>query len=294
MRDGVIMEGHWMKLADLPWLEIGLRGTAIVLAWLAVWLITRWGLPRLSRWLIERRGMAEREVRPLSTLLTYMLVGVGILITLALANLTSLLYSALTAAGVFGIIIGFAVKDLAANFISGLFILFDKPFIEGEVIQAGGFTGTVTKIALRTTTIQTFDGPAVFIPNSMVATSAVTNFSRAEWQRVGLTIPLYPESDVQRAMAVLAELTAGDARIAKDPAPSLYVDKVRDGMVFLQWYGYVRPADMVNVPSGLYQRIVEEFRRQGILLGMPVMLTLPPEHFGLGTSATSHADGERK
>lgn len=283
-----------MKLTDLPWLEIGLRGTAIILTWLALWLIIRWGLPRLGRRLIERHGMAEREVRPLNTLLTYAVVIAGILTTLALANLTSLLYSALTAAGVFGIIIGFGVKDLAANFISGLFILLDKPFIEGEVIQAGEFTGTVTKIALRTTTIQTFDGPTVFVPNSMVATSAVTNFSRAERRRVGLTIPLYPESDVQRAMAVLAELTAGDERIAKNPAPSLYVDKVRDGMVILQWYGYVRPADMVNVPSDLYQRIMEEFRQQGILLGMPVMLTLPPEHFGLGTPPTPHTDGEKK
>lgn len=269
-----------MKLTDLPWLEIGLRGTAIILTWLALWLIIRWGLPRLGRRLIERHGMAEREAQPLNTLLTYALVIAGILTTLALANLTSLLYSALTAAGVFGIIIGFGVKDLAANFISGLFILLDKPFVEGDVIKVGEFTGTVTRIALRTTTMRTLDGPAVFIPNSMLATSVVTNFSTAEQRRVGLTIPVYPESDIQRAMSVIAELAAGDERIAQEPAPSLYLDGVRDGMVILQWYGYVRPADMVAVPSDLRQRIVEEFRRQGILLGMPVMLNLTPEHFG--------------
>lgn len=269
-------------LAGWPWLEIGLRGAGIILTWLAVWLVNRSVRPRLRRRLSERRGIAEREIQPLSTLLTYALITVGILITLAVANLTHLLYSALTAAGVAGIIIGFAVKDLAANFISGLFILLDRPFVVGDVIKVGEFTGTVTKIALRTTTIKTFDGPAVFIPNSMVTTSPVTNFSAAELRRVGLTISVFQDSDIPRAMSLVAELTEHDARVAKEPAPSLYVDGVRDGLVVLQWYGYVRPADMLAVPSDLRQRIVEEFRRQGIRLGMPVMLNLTPKYFDQG------------
>lgn len=269
-------------LAGWPWLEIGLRGAGIILTWLAVWLVNRSVWPRLRRRLSERRGIAEREIQPLSTLLTYALVIAGILITLALANLTPLLYSALTAAGVAGIIIGFAVKDLAANFISGLFILLDRPFVVGDVIKVGEFTGTVTKIALRTTTIKMFDGPAVFIPNSMVATSPVTNFSAAELRRVGLTVSVFQDCDIPRAMSLVAELTEQDARVAKEPAPSLYVDSVRDGIVVLQWYGYVRPADMLAVPSDLRQRIVEEFRRQGIRLGMPVMLNLTPKYFDKG------------
>jgi len=267
-----------MGLAGWPWLEIGLRGAGILLTWLAVWLVNRSVRPRLRRRLSERRGIAEREMQPLSTLLTYALITAGILITLALANLTPLLYSALTAAGVAGIIIGFAVKDLASNFISGLFILLDRPFVVGDVIKVGEFTGTVTKIALRTTTIQTFDGPAVFIPNSMAATSPVTNFSTAELRRVGLTVSVFQDCDIQRALSLVAELVEHEARVAKEPAPSLYVEGVRDGMVTLQWYGYVRPADMLTVPSDLRRRIVEEFRRQGIRLGMPVQLNLTPKY----------------
>lgn len=281
------LAGIMSALANWPWLEIGLRGAGIALTWLVVWVVNRQFRPRLRRRLSEMRGVSERQIQPVSTLLTYALVTAGILITLALANLTPLLYSALTAAGIAGIIVGFAVKDLAANFISGLFILLDRPFVEGDIIKVGEFTGTVTKIALRTTTIKTFDGPAVFIPNSMVATAPVTNFSAAELRRVGLTIPVFHASDIQRAISLVAELTERDARVTKEPAPSLYVESVRDGMVVLQWYGYVRPADLLTVPSDLRQRIVEEFRRQGILLGMPVMLNLTPQYFDSGKTYPS-------
>jgi small-conductance mechanosensitive channel len=281
------MDNVVMGLAGWPWLEIGLRGAGILLTWLAVWLVNRSVRPRLRRRLSERRGIAEREMQPLSTLLTYALITAGILITLALANLTPLLYSALTAAGVAGIIIGFGVQDLASNFISGLFILLDRPFVVGDVIKVGEFTGTVTKIALRTTTIQTFDGPAVFIPNSMAATSPVTNFSTAELRRVGLTLSVFQDCDIQRAMSLVAELAEHEARVAKEPAPSLYVEGVRDGMVTLQWYGYVRPADMLTVPSDLRRRIVEEFRRQGIRLGVPVQLNLTPKYFEAGATRIS-------
>ncbi|MBC7240931.1 MAG: mechanosensitive ion channel family protein [Anaerolineae bacterium] len=274
-------------LAGWPWPEIGLRGAGILLTWLAVWLVNRSVWPRLRRRLSERRGIAEREIQPLSTLLTYALITAGILITLALANLTPLLYSALTAAGVAGIIIGFAVKDLASNFISGLFILLDRPFVVGDVIKVGEFAGTVTDIALRTTTIQTFDGPAVFIPNSMVATSPVTNFSTAELRRVGLTVSVFQDCDIQRAMSLVAELAEHEERVAKEPAPSVYVEGVRDGMVTLQWYGYVRPADVLTVPSDLRRRIVEEFRRQGIRLGMPVQLNLTPKYLETGATRIS-------
>lgn len=274
-------------LAGWPWLEIGLRGAGIALTWLVVWIVNRQLWPRLRRRLSEKRGVPERQIQPLRTLVTYALITAGILVTLALANLTSPLYSALTAAGVAGIITGFAIKDLAANFISGLFILLDRPFVEGDVIQIGGFTGTVTKIALRTTAIKTLDGPAVFIPNSLAATTPVTNFSAAELQRVGLTIPVFHESDIQRAVSLVAELTERDERVVREPAPSLYVEGVRDGMVVLQWYGYVRPADMITVPSDLRRRIVEEFRRQGILLGMPVLLSLTPQYFDKGKAHPS-------
>ncbi len=288
------MESPIAAVAAWPWLEIGLRGAGIALTWLVVWLVNRQIRPLLRRRLQEKTGIPERQIQPLSTLVTYALVAAGILGTLALANLTSLLYSALTAAGVVGVIVGFAVKDLAANFISGLFILLDRPFAEGDVIKVGEFSGTVTRIALRTTTIRTFDGPAVFIPNSMVATMPVTNLSIAELRRVGMTIQILHESDIRRAMALIEELAAADERIVREPAPTLYVDIVRDGMVVLQWYGYVRPADMLVVPSDLRQRVVEEFRRQGILLGMPVMLNLTPQHLEGWKEQSSSTGGEEK
>ncbi|MGC8827293.1 MAG: hypothetical protein ACP5TV_09855, partial [Anaerolineae bacterium] len=108
---------------------------------------------------------------------------------------------------------------------------------------------------------------------------------------VGLTVSVFQDCDISRAMSLVTELAESDARVAKEPAPSLYVDSVRDGMVVLQWYGCVRPADMTAVPSDLRRRIVEEFRRQGIRLGMPVRLNLTPEHLDKASQQTETQDG---
>jgi small-conductance mechanosensitive channel len=79
--------------------------------------------------------------------------------------------------GAFSIAIGFAMKDIIQNFVSGILVQLDKPFEAGDIIIVKGFEGKVLKMRVRTTVIETAGGDLVHIPNSTFATQPVTNMT---------------------------------------------------------------------------------------------------------------------
>ncbi len=206
----------------------------------------------------------------LDKLLDYLVIAIGILVSIAILGLTSVLYSMLTAAGVMTIVIGFAVRDVAANFISGIFILLDQPFVRGDVVQIGDFTGTVQHISLRSTEIVTFDGPVVSMPNSTVATTPILNYSTNEERRVNLTVPISQETDLRAAIETLRELAEGEERRVPEKDITLFVSDLSDGTIALTVMFYT-PSDLwFATTNDLRRSIVEEFERRGLELAMPV------------------------
>ena len=155
------------------------RILAVAATWVAVYILVRY----LSRWLERLNktakgfGIDSGELKLLDTILDYAIIAAGVLVTLSILNLTSLLYSALTAAGVATVMLSFAVKDVAANFVSGLFILLDRPFVVGDRIKVKEHMGRVERISLRSTRIVTSEGEVVTIPNSLLATNPIVNYS---------------------------------------------------------------------------------------------------------------------
>jgi small-conductance mechanosensitive channel len=252
--------------------EYGWRILGLIITWLVVWFLVR-HLSRLLERLDERiKGVDidTREMETLDKLLDYLVIAIGILVSIAILGLTSVLYSMLTAAGVMTIVIGFAVRDVAANFISGIFILLDQPFVRGDVVQIGDFTGTVQRISLRSTDIVTFDGPVVSMPNSNVATTPILNYSTNEERRVNLTVPISQETDLRAAIETLRELAEGEERRVPEKDITLFVSDLSDGTIALTVMFYT-PSDLwFATTNDLRRSIVEEFERRGLELAMPV------------------------
>jgi len=163
----------------LIWVGLSVRGIAILITWLLVWLLVRYVGRWLSRFFdrVADQTTDRTGLQVMHSLFNAAIVAVGVLITLVLLGLAPLVASMLTAAGVAGIIIGFAVKDVAANTISGMLLLADRPLSLGDNVSAGTVRGTVEKIALRSTRIRALDGPVVTVPNSIIAANAITNFT---------------------------------------------------------------------------------------------------------------------
>jgi len=215
---------------DINWPNIGWRAAAVVATWLAIWYLVR----HMGRWVdrlyAEMRGhpIDRRELRSLDALGDGILITIGVIITLAILELTPLLMSMLTAAGVTGVIIGFAVKDVAANLIAGFFLLIDHPFSLGDFVAAGNVQGTVEQISLRSSRIRTLEGPVVTVPNSVIAANAITNYTVNPLRRIEIALTLPPDADIDRATRLLLDLAAAEPRLAPDVQPQVIVGDLRD------------------------------------------------------------------
>jgi small-conductance mechanosensitive channel len=266
------MEGIDINWGALLKPEYGWRILGFVITWVIVWLLVRYlsrVLERLDK-RIKGVDIDTRDMETLDKLLDYLVITIGILVTIAIVNLKDVLYSVLTAAGVVTIAIGFAVRDVAANFISGIFILLDQPFVRGDSVQIGDFSGTVQRISLRSTEIATFDGPVVSMPNSTVATTPIVNYSTNEERRVNLTVAISQETDLRAAIETLRELAEGEERRVPEKDITLYVSDVRDGTIALTVMFYTPNALWFTVTNDLRRSIVEEFERRGLELAIPV------------------------
>ena len=135
-------------------------------------------LARGVRALVRRIMRSKKDNHNLSVLLSrlayvaMLILGVLVTATIVLPGFTPA--SLVSALGVGGIAIGFAFKDIFQNFLAGILLLFTEPFRIGDQIKYKGFEGTVEDIQTRATTIKTYDGRRVIIPNAELFTHAVT------------------------------------------------------------------------------------------------------------------------
>ena len=126
----------------------------------------------------------------------------------------------LGAAGILTVAVGFASQTSASNLISGIFLLTERPFTVGDVIQANGTTGEVISIDLISVKLRTFDNVLVRLPNEMLLKSQITNLTAFPIRRFDLTLPVAFESDVEAVKRLLLGLAAQHPLVLDEPAPA--------------------------------------------------------------------------
>ena len=270
------MERVGQAWQDIVSHEYFARGLGIVITWLVAWILIRY----LSKWIevfderLKGVDIDSRDLGALDRLLDYAIAIVGVLITISLLGWTDGLYSLLTAAGVIGIVVGFAVKDVAANFISGLFILIDQPFVVGDAIEISDYSGTVTKISLRSTEIATWDGPVVSIPNNTMAITPVINYSVNPTRRVNVTLSIAYEEDVDDALDAVQAVVEAEDRRKQGEGINVYVSDVREYAIDITALFHVPRDDWFSVLQDFRPRVLAEFRRRGVELAVPMRKNL--------------------
>jgi small-conductance mechanosensitive channel len=199
----------------------------------------------------------------------YLLIGLGIIIAVQSIglNLTSL-------AVVFGLLsvgIGFGLQNVAANFISGLIILFERPIEIGDRITVGDVWGDVVNINLRATLILTIDNIAIIVPNSEFISSRVTNWSyRDPKVRVHIPVGVAYGSDVALVTSSLLEVARSHPEVMKDPSPDVWFTEFGNSSLnfeLLVWT--LDPKRRPEVISDLNKAIDEIFRKNRIQIPFP-------------------------
>jgi len=227
-------------------------------------------LPALVELVLRSRLDVSAGTRyTVSTLLNYIILGVGILVALSKLGLDWSKLQWLVAA--LGVGIGFGLQEIVANFICGLIILFERPISVGDIITVGDQDGVVTRIRIRATTIRDWDNKELVIPNKEIITGRLLNWSLTD-TRLRLTVPvgLAYGSDAVLALKILAETVADDERILKDPAPSIIFSDFGESSLNMVCRFYIDSVDnMWPVKTALHLEIYRRFEEAGIVISFP-------------------------
>jgi small conductance mechanosensitive channel len=171
--------------------------------------------------------------------------------------------------GAAGLAVGLALQGTLANIAAGVLLLFLRPFKIGEYIDAGGVAGTVREIGLFATEFKSYDGIFVIVPNSHLASVAITNYSRLPTRRMDLVIGISYGDNMNQAMTVLNDLLVNDDRILKDPAHQVMVKELADSSVNLNLRCWANRQDYWSLLFDLTQQAKERLDEHGISIPFP-------------------------
>lgn len=174
--------------------------------------------------------------------------------------------------GLTGLVLGFALKDILSNFVSGMLILALRPFHIGDQIAVGEETeGTVERIELRATQIRTYDGRITLVPNAEVFTSRITNNTADPVRRGNVRFRLGYEVDIQALMILLQGGVASVDGVLAAPLPQMRVRTLdaSDIEFDLSFWTDSRRSDFQDTASLVRRRVVDLCREAGIGLPNP-------------------------
>jgi small conductance mechanosensitive channel len=212
---------------DVNSLIQGATATLVALAMkaagaLVLWFVGRW----LIAFAIRMLGLTLARQQLDSTVSSYLRGTLSVLLNAALVvailgffGVETTTFAALLAAG--GVAIGVAWSGLLANFAAGVFLVFLRPFKVGDLVTAGGVTGTVDAVGLFGTTINTPDNVFTIVGNNKIFSDIIQNFSANPYRRVDLTATINNTVDHKQAIHLLKERLARIPNVLATPAPEV-------------------------------------------------------------------------
>ncbi|SFQ47255.1 mechanosensitive ion channel family protein [Hymenobacter arizonensis] len=238
-------------------------------------------LARGVRAVVRRITRSKGKNHSLSLLLgrlayvAMLILGLLVTVTIILPGFTPA--SLVSALGVGGIAIGFAFKDIFQNFLAGILLLLTEPFKIGDQIKYKDFEGTVEFIQTRATTIKTYDGRRVVIPNAELFTNAVTVNTAYDQRRLQYDVGIGYGDDIAQARALMLEAMRETEGVLQDPAPEALVMDLAESSVNIRarwWVNPPRQADVLDAQDRVLEAIKNKLSSNGIDLPFPTQQIL--------------------
>lgn len=235
---------------------------------LAVW-VARTLRALLREEVLPRMSLPRGVDNSVASLSYYVLLLVGLLAALSAAGFKigqlAFMFGAL------GVGIGLGLQDVVKNFVSGLILMFERPVKPGDAVDISGTTGRVRAIGMRATTVRTFEGADVVVPNGMLLSDKVTNWTLVDQnRRIDVDLGVAYGSDVTRVMQLLQETTRATPGIADEPAPAvLFTGFGASSLDFAIRAWSRRYDDWSAVRSDLMTRLHAALDAAGIVIPFP-------------------------
>jgi len=163
-----------------------------------------------------------------------------------------------------GLALSLSVQNLLSNFFSGIMLLINKPFREGDFIELGDKVGTVKTVGFFNTVLNTPDNVSIAIPNSDLTGAAIKNYSREENRRVDLSFCAAYDAPTETVKKAILEAVAADKRILAEPAPFVRLLAYEDSSIRYVVRVWVKNADYWDVYFNLNEQVRESFAKNGV------------------------------
>jgi small conductance mechanosensitive channel len=200
------------------------------------------------------------------------IVVLGVVIALDLLEYTAVVGAVLGSAGLIGLVMGFAFKDIAENYIASILLSLRQPFAPNHHVRIDAHEGRVVALTSRATILMTMDGNELRLPNALVFKAVIQNFSTNPKRRFEFRVTIDGSQSIRVSHALALAQVASVDGVLTDPGPSWSVAEYTPNGIVLQFFGWVdqRASDMGKVRTEAIRRVKAEFARAGIELARTV------------------------
>lgn len=239
---------------------------------IVIFVIGKWiakGLTNLAKKLMAKGNVDTTLISFVGNIVYVLLMAVVILA--AVGNLGIQTTSFIAILGAAGLAVGLALQGTLSNVGAAVLIILFRPFKVGDVVDLGGVVGVVEEISLFSTTLGSFDGKTIIIPNGSIISGTITNISAKDTKRLDLTFGIGYDDDLKLAKKVLEEISVSDDRVLKDPAPYIAVSELGDSSVNFVYRVWVKTSDLWDVRFDTIEKVKLTFDEKGISIPYPQM-----------------------
>jgi small-conductance mechanosensitive channel len=222
----------------------------------------------LRELLLPRFQLPQGAPLAISQVSRYTIIFIGIVA--ATAALGFDLSQMTLVAGGLGVGIGFGLQNVVSNFVAGLILLFERPIRVGDVIEAGGASGTVESLGMRATLVKTFTGAEIVVPNAQLISSEVVNWTLgSDRQRLHIPVQVARGSDLELAVRLLVDVATRHPEIDSVPDPQCYFIEFGESSLDLELRAWTAAGRSTAVGSELRFAINDALSDAGIELPYP-------------------------
>lgn len=255
------METFWQFLSDERVWNL-VRATLLIFVGFVVARI----VSALARKVLSNRLTAP-QTRLIRRIVFYLIL--ALFITSALRELGFSLATLLGAAGIFSVALGFASQTSASNFVSGLFLMVEKPFVVGDTIKIGNTTGEVLSIDMLSVKLRTFDNLFVRIPNESILKSESSTLTRFPIRRADLLVGVAYREDIDRVREVLMEVADQNPLCLEEPKPLFIFQGFGDSALNIQFSVWAKRENFLEMKNSIQIEIKQAFDAENIEIPFP-------------------------
>ena len=198
----------------------------------------------------------------------------GLLLALEILDATRLAAALVGTAGLFGLVLGFAFRDLAENAIASLLLSLRQPFAPNDLVRVEDHEGHVIRLTSRATVLLTIEGNHIRIPNATVYKGVLVNYTQNPLRRFDFTAGVGIDQDLGAAQALGIDALSRTPGVLPDPAPEAFVEALGESDVVIRYIGWVdqRAADFLKVKSEAIRAAKETLDAAGISMPEPTYI----------------------